>query len=352
VEEYQIPHVVLGQASERRSTIYLMLPGLINWEHMTERNVSPTVCAELYDNCLYPAVIAAVHEGEAGHWLPTYKAEMNRARGPTGRLQNSGKLIPTYEVEAFGDALLNAVHQQQWGSQAYFFIEVRGSRGATQHEWNERETKLAEYLQMFDQSLIDPKEFWLDIGTEIQCPGYVLWWRTDAHRSIIGTALTISNRSVVGMIGQRNAYAIDVACHLEDVSGFRSRVTKQHRDRTGIAYMQAYNTEKEAIYHISEQGNSRVLSYDNVLLNKKFSIQKWHTQLSDIWKTSRRKIDGHARWEIRVNLAKHLARESNDPYVAFDDEALTEYLYAIERHDWWYVPNNDSTICLHIFKGF
>jgi hypothetical protein len=317
-----------------------MLPGLINWDFPRDLNVDSVTCGELYDNCLYPAVLAAVHGGEAGHWLPTYQAEMNRARAPTGRLQNSGKLIPAHNVEDFGDELLKAVRTQQWGGQAYFFIDVRGSRGATQHEWDDRETKLDEYLQMIDLDLIDTSLFWLDIGTEIQCPGYVLWWRTDAHRSLIGTALTMSERSVGAMIRPRAVYANDMACHLEDVSGFRCKVPKMHRDRTGISYIQAYNTEKDAVYHVSEKGNSRVLSYDNVLLNKKFNIQEWYDQLSGIWKTSRRKIDGHARWEMRLNLKKHLARDSQEPYVAFGGNNLKEYLYAIERHDWWYVPNN------------
>ena len=332
VEELHIPHVVLGHASERRSTIRLMIPGLINWNNLRERSVPPKILGELYDDCVYPAAVEAVHPGEAGHWLSTYQAEMARARGPRGHLQSSGRLIPKDRVVQFGRKLLEHLHAKPWGKEAYYFHELRGTRGATQHEWKDHSAKFKAFLSLLNLGLIDKRLWWIDVGTEIQCPGYVLWWRQDGHEGIIQEALNISKTTTSMIMKQKAVYHVDEACQLNDFAGFRMKVPGVHRQRSGVAYIQAYNTEKEAIYRVATDGNSVILPYKEVLLKPNFKIQSHTDRLANIWKSIRRKADGHARLELRINLAMY---DPSKVYVILDQTTIPHQVCQISRHIWW-----------------
>src|SRR5438045_30654 len=107
-----------------------MLPGLLNPDKLGERNIPQHILAQLYNECIYPAAMRAIHRGEAGHWLPTREAELKRARDKSGRLQNSGRLIPQAKVFQFGQEIVKNVEKHTWGSGVYFFHELRGTRGA------------------------------------------------------------------------------------------------------------------------------------------------------------------------------------------------------------------------------
>jgi hypothetical protein len=312
-----------------------MLPGCLNFNNLQDRAISPSIRAQLYNDCIYPAVLQAVHEGEAGHWIPTYEAEQTRSRrGNKGRLQNSGRLIPADCVQQFGQELLRNVAAKPWGKGVYYFHELRGTRGATQHSWNNHQLVLNQFLDCIDLSLIDERQWWIDIGIEVQSQGSVIWWRTDTHRTLIANALQLNIRSTDQMLAKPKTYYYDEACQLEDIGGFRLKVPTPQRLRTGIAYIQAYNTEKEGVYRLTDEGNTLTLSYQDVVLNPRFKIQHYTDPLAKVWAGMRRKSDGHARFELRVNLAQF---DLNRQYLTTSDEMLQASLCQIERHTWWYV---------------
>ncbi|KIM22358.1 hypothetical protein M408DRAFT_28747 [Serendipita vermifera MAFF 305830] len=330
-EYMHIPHVVLGHSSQR-SNIILMLPGLMGGKVNSKWSIEQAILAELYDDCLYPAVIEAVHEGEAGHWLATYQAEMNRARKPNGQLQVSGKLIPKHRVKAFGDAFLELVQDQPWGSNSFFVHQGRGLRGATNHRWAQHQEKFDEFFSVIDQDLIDPRKWWIDVGIEQQCPGHILWWKAETIPKIIAQVLQTEESIAERLMKSKSNYVEDHPCQLTDIAGFRLVVDRDTCHQTGVAYIQAYNTEKVAVYQLSLWSNAHKLEPKD-LLKKDFKIEPYSEKVAKIWQNSRDKVDGHARLEVRVRLSM-LGFER--PHLAIGRPHLAKrFLYQIPRHHWW-----------------
>jgi hypothetical protein len=326
----------LGHAFSKRATIYLILPALINWDFPSEYSVSPAVLEELYDQCIYPAALESIHAGENGHWPPSYKAELQRARGPNGHIQSSGRLVPANCTDAFGKAILERVREKHWGKSVYFFHDIQGTRGLSQHNWEEREEKLEEYLKDINTDLINTHTWWIDLAQEIQCSDWVLWLRTDAHAKVISEILGITESNARRLMKDRK-YSIDVACQLEAISGFRLEVPSRLYQRDGISYIQVYNTEKEAMYYKSAYGRSNRLEYAKVLFDSKFKIKDYHEKVTQILKTHRKKSDGHFRLELRVCLAKVLDGFQRNERIDLSPEKLDVLVYAFDRSDWWYV---------------
>ncbi|KAG8755378.1 hypothetical protein FRC14_004103 [Serendipita sp. 396] len=325
-----IPHLVIGQASQLRSTIRLMLPALVTRPMNLSWKVPEIVRAELYDFCLYPAAIRAIHPVEAGHWLPSYKAEMKRARKPNGQLQKSGRIIPQDKLSQFSRYFIKKIHQHTWGDGAFFFHELRGVRGGTQHPKGKHQQKLKEFLSTFNFHGINKSKWWIDWGLEVHCPGFVMWWRKDAHHHIIKELLGISSETANSLINHQESYFYDEASQLAEVGGFHLKVPPRHRQRTGIAYIQAYNTEKEAAYQLSGSTNTFSAQYSNTLMTPGFKIEDYSQKIAEIWTQCSQKSDGNARLEIRVNLAK-LAQRS---HLQVEKEVMN-LLFQFPRKTWW-----------------
>ncbi|KAG8753210.1 hypothetical protein FRC14_006319 [Serendipita sp. 396] len=331
VQIQHIPHLVIGQAGQLRSTIRLMLPALVTQPLTIAWKVSEGVRAELYDYCLYPAAIRVVHPGEAGHWLPSYAAELKRARQRNGRLQNSGRIIPQDKLSYFSKYLLKKIHQNTWGDGAFFFHELRGVRGGTQHPRNKHQQKLVQFLSNFDFHQIDKRKWWIDWGLEVQCPGFILWWRKDSHIHVIKELLNISSEAAQRLMNQHETYFFDEASQLLDVGGFHLKVPRLQRQKSGIAYIQAYNTEKEAAYQLSGSSNTFSINYADTLMTPGFKIGDYTQKIAAIWAQCSDKSDGNARIEIRLNLARFTPHQH---HLQIGDNIM-DLLFQFPRQTWW-----------------
>ena len=108
-----------------------------------------------------------------------------------------------------------------------------------------------------------------------------------------------------------------------------------------------YETEKEAMYYLSNKGNSVTLSYNDVLLPEQQSrrngkrgsgekrlptFQRYGKRLLNIWMACKNNMDGHSRIEVRMNLKALIRRGFTDHFIELD---LTRWFCAIPREDWW-----------------
>jgi hypothetical protein len=329
LQEYQIPQLVIGVATALHSTIRLILPAL----HVPGE--PPTVDEETKRTVYKLMRSAAVRQNPAedGHWPPTYEAEKKRAAKHNGRHQKSGKLIRKSMVRKFGDRFLRYIHQHPFGKNAYYFHEVRGVRASTHHKSSLHEESLDEFLSMLDQTAIDPTQWYVDIGYEIHTPGHVLLWRRDGHTWVIQQALGLTlSGDMIELISPRNSHLeIDLTCHMFDVAGFRLTVPKRIHEETGIYYLQAYCTEKQAVYLAA--GRALELPYRSTVTDNTSTVLEQYKETMDgiIPQFIDNETAGNARLEVRVRLDR--ARDIPNIQIRGDD--ATNTLFQIKSLDYW-----------------
>lgn len=128
------------------------------------------------------AIVKVCGQMHNGVWPATYPAEEKRARGKgRGRLQVSGKLIPKEKVHGFGIQFLRKLQDYDWGAGAYYFHEIQGVRGVSQHHPNHREVAQESFLQIIDINSISKENWFIDVGYEVSAPNQVLWWDRRSH---------------------------------------------------------------------------------------------------------------------------------------------------------------------------
>ncbi|OCH83536.1 hypothetical protein OBBRIDRAFT_701576, partial [Obba rivulosa] len=242
-----IPNAALGTVTQRH-IVRIMFPALVNLDQPARVHpLTQEQHTELYNDCIRLAIYAVL-PGEAGHWPQSYRAEYNRIRGRDGTLKFGTQQVPDNVLDDFGTELLRRIRAKTWGQNAFFFHQIRGARGTTQHVSGGRADALERLLRIFaPEAFIEPSHWHVDIGLEFQALGRVLWWRTDAHWRILKSSLRLSHEDAIGAT-QSARYSRDLACQLSDVSGFRMEVGSRLRGDTGIVYIQAYNTEKTPTY--------------------------------------------------------------------------------------------------------
>jgi hypothetical protein len=308
-----------------------MLPGLIDWDNPAQRHPVSEWAKETIFECMRRAAINVVGHSESGHWPASFKAEMERARAPNGRLENSGKLIPEGKVARFGTEFLRILGEFSLGYQAYFHHEIRGTRGATQHSERLHTESLEAFLSAVHPSMINQDDWWIDIGHEIHVPGQVLWWRSVDHIPLISEILRCTMQEAVELSKKKSLFFKDVACHLHDAAGFRLELPKRFRDERGIAYIQAYCTEKEALYRAG--GRTPRLSYSVLLEEGAKSVVKFAEKANRIYyDNQKKKVEGNARIEIRVQLSRLNERNS---YFSWHLGVPKKYLYYFHSALWW-----------------
>jgi hypothetical protein len=309
-----------------------MLPALVDRDDQTERKpVSEEIKAIIY-GCLRKAAMGTSGAIEDGHWSATYAAEKARASGVSnGAPDKSGKLIPGRCVPAFGKKFLEYVHRENFGKHAYYHHEIRGTRGATQGRESHYSATLDDFTSGLKYDMIKEDDWWVDVGQDIHLTNEVLWWRKDSHLTLISLILECSLEEADKLMKTNGAYFEDTACHLVDVSGFRLRLPKRVRNNTGIAYVQAYCTEKAAVYRPG--GRSPHLYYTALRAGNEGNVSDFAEHLHNIlYEHQQNRTSGNARIEVRVRLSK--VKRSN-AYLPWNREVVASSLFHFPSPLWW-----------------
>lgn len=330
-EEMHIPSLCFAEAKEHRSSTRIFFPQLVDWDNFPVcYKLTPKERAQIY-GIMRETVIETVGPGEAGHWQATYEAELARAsKGGSNKPEKSGRLIPHNKVPAFGRHLLQRIQRLPWGKGAYFFLELRGTRGGAQHRPQNHRDKLDEYLSCINVDAIDKEKFWIDVGHEIQASGHVLWWRRDAHVGLLAAVLGMERNDAVQLTNSKHFYRDD-ACQLTEAAGFRLTLPKKTQEDLGVMYIQAYCTEKMVVYH---PGNHTIhLDYIYLLRPGLKEILHYSQMMEDIHEPSeKQKVAGNARLEVRVCLSK-LRQEAG--YLPLNNGQMRQALYQFPSKEWW-----------------
>ncbi|OCH83591.1 hypothetical protein OBBRIDRAFT_742938, partial [Obba rivulosa] len=327
VPYHHIPNVPLATV-DNRHIVLIMFPSLVNLDHFAQKQpLTREQNEQLYEDCIRATVLELL-PGEEGHWPHGYTAEMQRIRARDSRLRFGTQQIPSALAHDFGERLLVHIRQKTWGRAAFFFHQIRGVRGATQHDFDDRVDAMEGLLGIFNTSDIHVENWWVDVGYELQANGRVLWWRTDAHWRLLRYALKLDDLDAE-IATRSSGFTKDLACQLTEVSGFRMEVNSRSRGNTGITYIQAYCTEKTPTYLLDGRFKSKQLDLVDVL-TKPTTISTFMSDISDIWMQARERFPGYARIEARVPLA-----HSGTQIVDTTAETLQHCIVAFEMSQWW-----------------
>jgi hypothetical protein len=315
--------------------VILALPHLINWDNFPnhEKHVSAEVQAQVY-HILRETLLSFVGEGEDGHWLPTYEAEMARASSQNSRNpQSSGKLIPGNSVSKFSKEFLCNIQGELFGGDAYYICSLQGTRSEMVHEATKAShlEAFSTLMGMLDEGAIDPEKWWVDIGHEIQIRDNVLWWREDSHLRIVAEALKLEDAPALRLVNSTN-YQVNHAANLTEAAGFRLVIPQTVARPSGVFWMQLYCTEKMATYlpgGKTSQLNPRIL-----LKNPENELTKFNSMLDTVFTAcAEYKTRGNARLEVRVQLSQ-FRRE--DPFIIrLRPELVVDCIYKFPSRDWW-----------------
>jgi hypothetical protein len=314
----------------------LMLPWCVP-EEEPDRRVLPAIIKDIYNDIIKPIVTDLCPGGE-GHLPASAEAEMARTSAGRGSLGTSQFPIPGRVVAKFGQQVIQACRLRPWGREAFWMHEVRGTQGATSHSLDNgdeevtAESVLMEYTRDLDISLVDPQNWWIDQGYEIQLPGHVLLWRRDAVASMNAEGLGDAGVDEALALTYGSDYSWDEAALLHDAGGARLELAQIYHDNMDMAYMQYYSTEKRATYSPNPGRGTMALS---LLAKEALMLQNvgWSATLAGIYsKAAHAQSEGFARAEIRVRLSQ-VGRK----IFTSNREGLCRFLVAFKAKPWWCV---------------
>lgn len=326
-----IPHMLFATVAARHMVV-IMLPALVatNAEDRTSK-IPDRIQAEFYEQCVLPTILE-LDEGERGHWPASHMAELNRITLPTGGRTHGTQLVAAHLVEDFGLRVMARVREQPWGANAFYLHQLRGTRGQTVHEKVDSAETLLTYLEQLQVARVNEKDWWIDCGVEVQLPGHVLWWRKDAHWTLLKWCFELDDEHAGELARSTGKMALDYPCQLTELAGFRFTPSENDRGETHIHYVQAYNTEKSVTYHLHGGQVAKRLDLGKVLGDADAANIYADSICRMFEDAAKHPHDGHARLECRVRMDMALRTFFKD-----DARSLSRLVVAIPSLTWWYV---------------
>lgn len=267
----------------------------------------------------------AVEPGEEGHWGVTLAAERVRQRDGRGHMTFGTCRVKASNVAEFGDRIIEEAQETDWGKDCFFFFKTRGIRGSTTHTKAEQQEALSTLLDQFDLTHFKPKDWFIDVGAEIQSQGDVLWWRRDALWRVVATALAVGEAEAADIVSKAR---MDAPCQLEDIHGCRIEPSQADARGNNCSYLQMYCTEKHITYQLSSDSNSHQLKASAVVKDYR-AAQRFAEAMAICYQDAAKGFDGYARVELRLPLEKAL--------VDILPRDLERVVVAIPRAAWWSV---------------
>jgi hypothetical protein len=327
---HKIPNVAIGKVQRRHIT-------RIFFPHLYRVDASPAISGELlsfiYDKCLRPALQDVIPE-ELTHWPVTYAAAMNQNRGANGRLHFHSVDVRHEVLQDFATEFLACLDERPELRDAFFVHELRGMKGASSHNPNlsdERASSLNDITMFLDENAINPDEWQMDVALEVHVPGHVTHFLVSGFRDLVKKVLPSIPHHKVDALLRSQKHQVDLAASLKDLGGFRTVPgSKGKLDR--VSYINAYCTEKSAIYQLFEGGLYRWHSAHELLPGKLPNLLKEVDQISTTFAACSQDdgLEGNARLEIRVPLKDALYKNRTFP------QAMVEAcIVAIPQDVWW-----------------
>lgn len=269
--------------------------------------------ALIYDKCIIPTVKAVLPE-HLSHFPVTYAAANQLYRDQFGRHRLGSIDLPTHKLSAFTTALLRNLNQIPQFMDAFFYHELRGLKGATQHAPAQAYQSLEHLLNTTFQSNLDPSRWWIDVGIEASSPERILLWRRDGHELVVRHTLQHAcgadmenDTDLVQQAVSGTGYSVDINSHMYEYAGFRL-VTGTLGQMDAVAYISAYTTEKGQTYQLHKGAFRPHRGRDLEPAQMEHTLKDL-TALKDMYLACTTEEEpGSTRLEARVSLANALLR--------------------------------------------
>ncbi|KAG1765187.1 hypothetical protein EV702DRAFT_981668 [Suillus placidus] len=332
---HKIPNVPLGKVQQRH-VVRIFLPRLYSADSTTL--ISQEDLALIYDLCLRPTLAEVLPEF-ADRAPTSYAAAYTQSRTRSGGLAFNTLDVPWNRLEELGATLLTKLQAQKPAFRdAYFVHELRGTKGGTIHNReNDWERHMA-FQDMFEHVEIDdlnPQEWLVDVALTVGVEGHVTTWRESCHQDLLRHLMPLAcPRKVAALTRNKNKFHFDRTLQIKELAGFRA-TTSNFAGGDGIAYVQAYCTEKNVTYQLNPGVFRRRQLKE--LLDKKTEqkIVEDLDVMSQIFYECAGEgdvegRDGCARLETHVPLDK-----AQDSLVTLPHELIERSVVAINRRIWW-----------------
>jgi hypothetical protein len=327
---HKIPNVAIGKVQRRHIT-------RIFFPHLYQKDSSPAISGDtlafIYDRCLRPALQDVIPE-QMTHWPVTYAAAMSQNRGVNGRLHFHSVDVGHDVLQDFSAAFLARLDEKDELRDAYFGHELRGTKGASSHNPNssrERASCLNDIMEFLDENAIDLAQWSMDVALEVHVPGHVTHFLVAAFRRLVETVLPNAESRRIDTLLRSQQHKVDLAASLKDLGGFRTSPGSKGK-ADGVSYINAYCTEKSAVYQLFEGGLYRRHTARELLPGNLAKLIKEVDEISATFAACADDdgLEGNARFEIRVPLKDALHKNR-----AFSQTTIDACIVAIPRDVWW-----------------
>lgn len=325
--------------------------GKIDRRHITriffpwfcEKGENPAIRTEMrtyiYEKCLRPAILH-VDPFNQSRWPITYGEAMKLYRDEKGQFHFGSIDLPPRFLHEFSTKLLELLQKHERLKDAFFLHEMRGMKGGTHYD-NAADPaarkKAVEFVfRDLDFSRLTEDDWFLDVGTEFSCQGFVLQWLTVGHRYVLQTALpSASPEQISAILQSSQQFKLDIAAQLGDLGGFRSEPgSRGAKDK--VSHLITYQTDKAATYQLHNGIFKRRKAW-NVLpgWDKKYwKKMEWIAQTFETCAgdTERSPLESNARLEVRVPLSK-----AYGALLDFPESVARQSIAAINPQVFWQV---------------
>lgn len=319
--------------------------------------LTPEENRALYD-CIRNALVE--HQPDRlSHFPPTQIAEKARAFDVTGGKADMRTCdISEMFIEDWSTTLADHINQTAiLGKSSFYYIQIQNLKISALHATLEPQSEDEDQLQFEErESWWDEEEeipalgritegldydweemtssncqFYLDVALELSVPGETTQWYRPSHQSLISYILQINPQHAIG-ITKRPHFKIDTTAGISDCAGFHTGIHQRDSD-LGVAYIQAYCTDKTPTYNASKPTHSNELPgqalIDLLKLGKWDDISRagsWFAGMNEIYNSCISKGQtGNARLEIRLPIAQARGAFATGLPIALLEQTLLHF---------------------------
>jgi hypothetical protein len=327
---HQVPNIAIGKVEHRHIT-RLMIP------HLYRPGSSPAVPRGIiefvYDKGLRPTVEELLR-GQLTNWPVSYAAALTQYRGGRGRLHFSTIDIPAYCLNDFATLFLEKLSLHNDLRDAYFLHELRGTKGSSTHDPEtqfSRSAALNDLTKFLDEDSLEPDNWQIDVALNVHVDGHVTHFLTAGCEKMLAHVLPGLTPAQVTKVTRNKRHYIDLAASLGDLGGFRNEPGSRGK-RDDVTYINAYCTEKTAIYQLHDNGIFRRRTGRDLFPGKLKPLLDDLLKIGNVFNQCSQEdgLDANARFEIRMTMSRCL-----DQHFTYPDRLVEQTIVAIPQAVWW-----------------
>lgn len=245
-------------------------------------------------------------------------------------------------LQAIAPILLQKLAAMGYGTDCFFYHEVRGIKTATSHDPSDavfRADKFLSAFKNFDRDIIEAEiadgtgSWCVDVAMEFSRTGMVVAPKLAMHNRAIRSLASIGPDESIDQLKVDGKYQSDIIAHLTDVAGFRMTFDPE-ANPDGLMYLNIYTTEKTPAALKDSGHYAKFLTPLEVLVqaNKPGTTgMPYMRQLEAVYAECAQKKDAYAG-RIEARIPYHQAVDS---FTFIEEELVKSLFFDIPSATWW-----------------